>query len=380
MASNKRSLQAYVRYDGTGRIIPGSLILNRFKPAVGGWKETPAYECCNTAPIPINFDVIGNWDLTYFPVTDAASFKLFLESGYDGNEQQNSLTDVVITGFSLVDGRLQCNLSATGTILYLGGLGITEVISISNITGLGTINLDNNLITSVNDVIWPSGLFVLELSSNDISNFDPINPLPSGLQLLGLGNNNIITFDPTIALPNVLQDLNLQDNSIGTFNPSIALPTALQTLTLSGNQIVNFNPLIALPNGLMYLFLTNNQIITFNPSAALPNGLQYLFLSNNEIVTFNPSIPLPNSLYWLVLGNNRIVTFNPTIPLPSTIFSLQLQFNLMTTIGYTGSEPWANAMSVIPGRGTVNFNGNTNSVSGTALETILTSKGWGVVI
>jgi len=50
MASNKRSLQAYVRYDGNGRIIPGSLILNRFKPAVGNWQETPAYECCNYTP------------------------------------------------------------------------------------------------------------------------------------------------------------------------------------------------------------------------------------------------------------------------------------------------------------------------------------------
>jgi hypothetical protein len=43
-------LKAYVRYDGTGRIIPGSLILNRFKPKVGNWQETPDYECCNFIP------------------------------------------------------------------------------------------------------------------------------------------------------------------------------------------------------------------------------------------------------------------------------------------------------------------------------------------
>lgn len=51
--SNKRDLKAYVRYDGTGRIIPGSLILNRFKPAVGNWQETPAYECCNYTPVTV---------------------------------------------------------------------------------------------------------------------------------------------------------------------------------------------------------------------------------------------------------------------------------------------------------------------------------------
>ena len=45
--SNKRVNKAYVRYDGSGRVIPGSLILNRFKPKVGNWSETPAYLCCN---------------------------------------------------------------------------------------------------------------------------------------------------------------------------------------------------------------------------------------------------------------------------------------------------------------------------------------------
>ena len=45
--SNKKDLKAFVRYDGTGRIIPGSLILQRSKPKVGDWKEIDAYECCN---------------------------------------------------------------------------------------------------------------------------------------------------------------------------------------------------------------------------------------------------------------------------------------------------------------------------------------------
>lgn len=47
MASNKRDLKAYVRYDGNGRLIAGSLILSRVKPKVGDWKEVEAYECCN---------------------------------------------------------------------------------------------------------------------------------------------------------------------------------------------------------------------------------------------------------------------------------------------------------------------------------------------
>jgi hypothetical protein len=48
MASiDKRPLKAYVRFDGTGRIVPSSLILRRKIPKVGKWIEIPAYECCN---------------------------------------------------------------------------------------------------------------------------------------------------------------------------------------------------------------------------------------------------------------------------------------------------------------------------------------------
>ena len=43
---DKRPLKAYVRFDGTGRIVPSSLILRRKKPKVGKWVEIPAYECC----------------------------------------------------------------------------------------------------------------------------------------------------------------------------------------------------------------------------------------------------------------------------------------------------------------------------------------------
>lgn len=44
---NNKRLKAYVRYDGTGRVVPSSLILARFKPKVGNYKEIDAYECCN---------------------------------------------------------------------------------------------------------------------------------------------------------------------------------------------------------------------------------------------------------------------------------------------------------------------------------------------
>ena len=50
MANRNNRLKAYVRYDGTGRVIAGSLILQRSKPKVGNWQEIDANECCNYIP------------------------------------------------------------------------------------------------------------------------------------------------------------------------------------------------------------------------------------------------------------------------------------------------------------------------------------------
>ena len=47
MANSNNKLKAYVRYDGSGRVVAGSLILQRFKPKDGNWKEIAANECCN---------------------------------------------------------------------------------------------------------------------------------------------------------------------------------------------------------------------------------------------------------------------------------------------------------------------------------------------
>jgi hypothetical protein len=48
--ANQRDLKAFVRYDGSGRVVAGSLILRKNKPKVGRWEEIPAYECCNYVP------------------------------------------------------------------------------------------------------------------------------------------------------------------------------------------------------------------------------------------------------------------------------------------------------------------------------------------
>lgn len=50
---DKRDLKAYVRIDGSNRVVAGSLVLRRNKPKVGKWKEITAYECCVTTTTTI---------------------------------------------------------------------------------------------------------------------------------------------------------------------------------------------------------------------------------------------------------------------------------------------------------------------------------------
>ena len=69
MANNNRNLKAYVRYDGTGRVIAGSLILQRFKPKVGNWEEIDAYECCNYTTTTTTTAAITTTTTTAIPTT-----------------------------------------------------------------------------------------------------------------------------------------------------------------------------------------------------------------------------------------------------------------------------------------------------------------------
>ena len=46
-SNNNNKLKAYVRFDGSGRVVSSSLIVQAFKPKVGNWKEIDAKECCN---------------------------------------------------------------------------------------------------------------------------------------------------------------------------------------------------------------------------------------------------------------------------------------------------------------------------------------------
>jgi hypothetical protein len=118
----QRNLKAFVRYDGSGRVVAGSLILRKQKPKVGNWQEIQGYECCNGAT------------LTTTVATTITNFQVQLFCG-------SSLTETLISGqnsSSVADlvTKLNATYSLLGTFSTTGGTNLTLVMTGSQVQAI----------------------------------------------------------------------------------------------------------------------------------------------------------------------------------------------------------------------------------------------------
>ena len=109
MAINNRPLKAFVRFDGSGRIVAGSLILRKNKPKVGKWKEIPAYECCNFTTTTTTTCPCTNHELTG-DLTGDTTFT-FVECG---NTETTSVTLGAFPQVYCIDNNYPINIVGTG--------------------------------------------------------------------------------------------------------------------------------------------------------------------------------------------------------------------------------------------------------------------------
>ena len=79
-------LKAFIRFDGSGRIIPGTLIVQSIKPKVGNWREINSTECCDPNcdnPIYEHDQVIANVstvaDITTITIETTPSMSIELQ-------------------------------------------------------------------------------------------------------------------------------------------------------------------------------------------------------------------------------------------------------------------------------------------------------------
>jgi hypothetical protein len=127
---NKRDLKAYSRFDGTGRIVPGSTVLRRQKPKVGNWKEIPAYECCNDVTLTFDMPDVSISDVTLRLFCNGAQ----IAYGYTPRDSAN-VTDVINilnSTFNMIG--VFSNPSAQIIQLVMSGAQKTALCSVGTLT------------------------------------------------------------------------------------------------------------------------------------------------------------------------------------------------------------------------------------------------------
>jgi len=131
MGSNNRDLKAYVRYDGSGRVVAGSLILRRNKPKVGNWQQVQGYECNSGGT---SYQVVAT-------ASGALSSVITYRSGVDNSTQSVNLvgTNLLVATICAVTGSVSAvNASGTTTVITAGAgcecSSLSPEVSFSNTT------------------------------------------------------------------------------------------------------------------------------------------------------------------------------------------------------------------------------------------------------
>jgi hypothetical protein len=115
MNNNKRDLKGYVRFDGSGRVVAGSLILRKQQPKIGNWQQVQGYQCCNGAT------------LTTTVATTITNFQVNLYCGgtlvqsLTSGQNSSSVADLVT--------KLNAAYSLLGVFSTTGGTNLTLVMT-----------------------------------------------------------------------------------------------------------------------------------------------------------------------------------------------------------------------------------------------------------
>jgi internalin A len=174
---------------------------------------------------------------------------------------------------------------------------IENVASLRNLIGL---DLRSNQITEIKGLNGLGNLSWLDLGGNEISEIKGLDAL-ANLSMLNLGDNQLSEIKGLDALVN-LSTLNLGDNQLSEIKGLDALVN-LSTLNLGDNQLSELKGLDALVN-LSKLCLTDNQIPEIKGLDTLGN-LSRLYLNSNQISEIKGLDGLGN-LSRLYLDSNQI--------------------------------------------------------------------------
>jgi hypothetical protein len=126
---NQRDLKAFVRYDGSGRVVAGSLIFRKKKPTVGKFKQISSYQCCNFDQSPVVVNIGTQFPFTYpdFVLQAVGGTETYLYSYSDNSNAVANVDELaaslnaefpVYGTFKAVDGDLILNPTAAIAELF----------------------------------------------------------------------------------------------------------------------------------------------------------------------------------------------------------------------------------------------------------------------
>lgn len=265
--SNKRINKAYVRYDGTGRVIPGSLILNRFKPQVGNWSEIPAYECCNEQCLTLQVTTLSTNQNIYFYLAVYENTNSDVTFNWGDGSPAEKFNINNITDFDEITHRYSTAGNYTAKVCFSNP---------ANMYIAPIIGSEGAHITSISDITIFKNLFVLSLDNNVGITIVGSSPLHE-LFLTYCGLTSLNGFDFSL-YPN-LEHLELLHNSF----TSLTLPSTLsnlQYLYLDSNYSLASVDLSALTS-LLELHISFCNLTSLNITPL--NNLEYLDANSNNL-------------------------------------------------------------------------------------------------
>ncbi len=191
--------------------------------------------------------------------------------------------------------------------LFVGGIGITDISGIENLTNLKSLDLHSNQISDISKLTGLTNLASLVLGGNVISDISALKGL-TNLTSLNLDNNEISDISSLKGLTN-LTSVDLGTNYISDLSSLTGL-TNLTSINLGSNHISNLSSLTGLTN-LMSMDLSSNYISDLSSLTGLIN-LTSINLGTNHISDISPLTGLTN-LTSLGLISNQISSTNQQI-------------------------------------------------------------------
>ena len=273
------------------------------------------------------------------------SIMFFGSNGYaraaDGRVMGLNLEGAGITGLSLIGG-------LTGlTLLQLGYNKISDISPLAGLTSLTELSLGDNQLTDLSPLAGLTALKILRLENNQLTDISPLAGL-TALTLLSLDRNQLTDVSPLAGLTGLtflnlsgirltdlsplagltaLTELYLYSNQLTDLSPLAGL-TALTSLELSGNQLTGVSPLAGLTH-LTTLWLNINQLTDLSPLAGL-TALTELYLSDNQLTGVSPLAKL-TGLTNLSLSENKLTDLSPLAGL-TALTKLWLHNNQLTDL------------------------------------------------